>query len=93
MRNASTITEADILAEIIAPNRPGFGPELAQSILALKFSKSATTKIRGLLRKTNRGTVSAAERLALEKYLRVGQFLDLLQAKARVSLRRAANGS
>ncbi len=31
--------------------------------------------------------ISLPERIELEKYLHVGQFLNLLQAKARVSLR------
>jgi hypothetical protein len=34
----------------------------------------------------NHGTISASERLTLDKYLRVGQFLDLVHAKARLSL-------
>ena len=34
----------------------------------------------------NKGTISESERATLDKYLRVGQFLDLMQAKARLSL-------
>ena len=50
-------------------------------------NRAMTTKrIRQLLQKNNRGTISAAERLTLEKYLRVGQLLDLLHAKAKLSL-------
>ena len=71
------ITEAQILAEVIGPNRPDLPPETAQSILSLKFSPGATKDIRRLLRKNNRGTITADERVVLEKYLRVGQFLDL----------------
>jgi hypothetical protein len=43
--------------------------------------------MRLLLRKNNRGAITAGERVALERYLRVGRFLNLLQAKARLSLR------
>ena len=46
-----------------------------------------------MLRKNNRGTISGDERMILEKYLRVGYLIDLLQidllqAKARLSLKR-----
>lgn len=85
------LSEADILADIISPDRPGFSPEVARSILALKFSKQATSQIRRLLRENNRGAITANERVALEKYLRVGQFLDLLRAKAKLSLRRSSD--
>ena len=36
--------------------------------------------------KNSKGTITDAERAEMEKYLRVGTFLDLIQAKARVSL-------
>jgi hypothetical protein len=90
MSKITTITEADILAEIIDPDHAGLNSEAARSFLDFKFSKEANKRIRQLLRKNNRGAITAAERAALEKYLRVGQFLDLLQAKARLSLQEAS---
>lgn len=82
------MTEADILSELVAPNQPGFSPELARAILELHFTKQAAKRIQTLLAKSNRGAISEAERSVLDKYLRVGQFLDLMQAKARLSLDR-----
>jgi hypothetical protein len=61
-------------------------PAGARSLLALKCPTSDTRRIRSLLRKNDAGKITAEERLTLEKYLQVGQFLDLLPAKARVSL-------
>lgn len=86
MSNASAITEADILEQVVTPDQPGFSQEAAKSILALRFSEAAHERIRGLLDANNRGTLSPADQAELDKYLRVGQFLDLLQAKARLSL-------
>jgi hypothetical protein len=91
MPRISTITEADILAEVVAPHQPNLSAHVARSILDLKFSKAATKQIRELLRKNNRGIITAEERVTLEKYLRVGQFLDLLQAKAKLSLEQPAD--
>jgi hypothetical protein len=87
MANPTVLTEADILSEIVAPNQPGICPEFARSILELRFSDQATKRIRKLLDKNNKGTITEAERSVLEKYLRVGQFLDLMQAKANLSLK------
>jgi hypothetical protein len=42
-------------------------------------------------RRKNAGTITAAEESDLHKYLRVGQFLDLMQAKARLSLKSPAS--
>jgi hypothetical protein len=89
MAQTPAITEADILSEVVAPDQPGLPPESARSILGLRFTPRATLRIRDLLDKNNKGTVTDEERLELERYLRVGSFLDLLQAKARVSLRQS----
>ena len=83
---ATTTTEIDILAQVVAPEEPSLQAELARSVLEMKFNDDAQATIRELLDKNNRGTIAADERLLLDKYLRVGQFIDLLQAKARLTL-------
>jgi hypothetical protein len=82
---SSTVTEADILAEIIAPDKPGLDPDAARAILRLQFNNHARERIRQVLDANNRGKISDAEHAELQKYLRVGQFIDLMQAKARLS--------
>ena len=88
MASASTrtLTEADILEKVVAPNVADLTPAAARSLLGFKFDASTTKRIRQLVQKNNRGTISADERIDLEKFLRVGQFLDLVHAKARLSL-------
>lgn len=87
MASHATITEADILDRIVCPQVADLHPEAARSFLQFTFDRETTQHIRQLLRKNNRGTISTDERLMLEKYLRVGQFLDLLHAKAKLSIR------
>jgi hypothetical protein len=87
MTNTSnTITEADILEQVVLPGQPGFSPELAQAILGLRFGPSAVTRMTELAEKNNQGTLSETERAEMGKYLRVGNFLNLIQAKAHVSV-------
>jgi hypothetical protein len=81
------VTEAEILREIIVPGRSDLDAAAANSILSLGFSPRTKSKIRSLLQANNRGAISATQRVELEKYLRVGQLVDLLHAKARLSLR------
>ncbi|MBM3970830.1 MAG: hypothetical protein FJ302_13380 [Planctomycetes bacterium] len=91
MSTQATLTEADILTELVEPNRPTISPQLAEELLSLRFKDEATSRIRDLLQKNNAGTITSAEKATLENYLRVGEFLDLMQAKARITLHQ--NGS
>lgn len=86
MVRTTTISVADILEHVVCPENGRLLPDAARAILELKFDGAATKRIRQLLHKNNRGTISAQERITLEKFLRVGKLIDLLQAKARLSL-------
>jgi hypothetical protein len=77
----------------VAPEEPGLSEELARSILGMRFTDEAQATIRSLLDKNNQGRLTELERDALQRYLRVGQFIDLLQAKARLSLQSTSRGA
>jgi hypothetical protein len=87
MTKSTPTTDADILAEIIGPDEPTLPVDVARCMLELRFSDRASRRIEKLLGKNSRGEIGIQERFELEKYLRVGQFLDLLHAKARLSLK------
>ena len=91
MNTEAALTEADILTEVVEPNRATLSPQLAEELLSLHFNDKATDRIRELLQKNNIGIITPTEKTTLEKYLRVGEFLDLMQAKARLTLHQ--NGS
>jgi hypothetical protein len=80
------ITEAHILEQVIRPDQPGMSPEFARAILDLHFDPSAVSRMNELAEKNRQGTLTQAERQVMEMYLRVGNFLNLMQAKARLSL-------
>jgi len=82
----SPITPTEILDEVIQPIEPSFAPDFARVVLKLQLSEAAQQRIRDLLQRNNAGTLQTAEKAALENYLLVGQFIDLLQARARASL-------
>lgn len=86
MADAPTITESDILADIIAPDQGNLTPEVARSVLCWKFTDRALGRMNDLADRNRKGTISAEERQDLEKYLRVGSLINIVQAKARLSL-------
>jgi hypothetical protein len=86
MRSRTLNTEAEILADIINPEKGELSRAAAESVLDLRFSRGTEARIRTLLRANNAGRISDQERTELERFLRVGQLIDLLQAKARASL-------
>lgn len=84
------LTEADILTQVVAPGKPDLPPEVARSILKMRFNDEASKRMQELMDKNNQGTISESETAEMDKYLRVGTFLDLIQAKAHLSLKHAS---
>jgi hypothetical protein len=87
----SSMTEAEILTKVVRPTKGDLSVAAARSFLGLRFDAATTKSIRRLLEKNGRGTISSVEQLTLERFLRVGQFLDLLHAKAKLSLKRSGD--
>jgi hypothetical protein len=71
---------------VFSPDEGDFSAEAARALLNLRFSDQMKNRIRQLLAANNREEISDLEKGDLDKFFRVGQLLDLLQAKARISL-------
>jgi hypothetical protein len=80
------VTEADVLNELVTGEQPGFSMEAARALLSVRFSPAAINRMNELAEKNRQGTLSGADQAVLEKYLRVGHFLNVVQAQARVCL-------
>jgi len=77
-------SEVSILNRILRPNTPTFSPEAAQDILALDFDQADKDRMRQLSAKARAGTLTAKEE---GKYELVGHLLNIMQSKARRSLK------
>lgn len=86
----ATVTEADVLERLVAPEGGGMPSETARAILELRFDDRAIDRMNRLAERNRSGDLAEAEAAEFEAYRRVGNFLNLLQAKARASLRAAA---
>jgi hypothetical protein len=83
---ATPDTESEILEQVIDPGSNGMTPEAAQALLRFQFSPAAITRMNELAEKNRQGSIAPSERALLERYLRVGNFLNLIHAKARCAL-------
>jgi len=87
MNSTATTNEAEILARVIAPEDPTLPPDTARLVLTFDFGKAGRERMNLLAEKARAGTLTAEERAEIDCYERVGHFLSLLRAKARISLR------
>jgi len=84
----SIVSESEILSRVVEPAAADLSPDAARAILGLKFNEDAMHRIDVLAKKNRLELLSDDEREEFAKYLRVGNFLNLWQSKARASLAR-----
>lgn len=80
-------SEAAILDRIVQPDQPFFSPEAAQGILALDFNETDKERMHLLSAKAREGMLTPEEQATVNSYERVGHLLNILQSKARLSLK------
>jgi hypothetical protein len=89
----STIATSDhgseILVRTIKPAEGGMSAEAAREILHFKLSNDDRDRVNQLAAKAREGTLKPDERSELDDYERVTALLELMQSKARVSLKQA----
>lgn len=85
--------EAAIWNRTIQPENGNLAPEAARALLELKLPPEDVERVNQLSAQAGEGTLTEDESRELDNYLNVGRALELLKAKARYSLRRAAGPS
>jgi hypothetical protein len=87
MAASDDTSEVSILNRILRPDAPTFSHEVAREILALDFDQADKDRMRQLSAKARAGTLSAEEDAEAGKYELVGHLLNILQSRARRSLK------
>jgi len=67
-------------------------PETARKLVKLRFDAEAQARIDRLADKCNEGELTDEERREYEAYVHIIDFIAILQAKARILLKRSPNG-
>lgn len=82
--------ESAILTRAIKPRRKTFSPQVAKALLQMKLDDQDCDRLHQLAQKNQAGHLSEDESQELQSYLNVGMLLDLLQAKARASIKKTS---
>lgn len=84
-----TNNEVEIWAGVINPDQSDMPEPAATTVLGWTFNEESKQRMELLAARNGQGTLSDSEREELEAYVNVGQVIAILQAKARLSLKRA----
>jgi len=85
MKNNQSVSVLDRLLE---PITRCLNPESARALVELRADPVAQARIAELAEKCNQGEITPEERQEYETYVRVGNIIAILQAKARLLLRK-----
>ena len=83
--------EASILSRAIDPDTGAWTPSIAHGILSLTLSPADKQRMNELAAKSQDGSLAADEQLEIESFRQACRLLDLMKAKARLSLKNAGN--
>ena len=92
MNRSIVSQETEILSRVVGPENPSFTPEVARSILKLRFSDADSDRMNTLAARARQGALSEEEESQLHAYLFVGAMVDLMHSKARLSLKQSGSG-
>jgi hypothetical protein len=80
---------AEILARIIRPEQGRMTPEAAREILEYKLPPDDCQRVNALAAKAREGKLTDDQRATLDEYERVTALVEVMQSKARLSLKQA----
>ncbi len=86
---ATTDCGVEILARVIQPAEAGLSLDAARSILEFRLAPADCERVDRLAAKARQGMLTAEERAELSEYEHVTALLELMQSKARRSLKNA----
>ena len=79
----------EILTRTIQPAEGNLPVEAARSLLSFRLAQTDWERVNNLAAKARSGTLTPEERAELDEYERITCLLELLQSKARLSLKHA----
>jgi hypothetical protein len=80
---------AEILARIFSAGQGGMLAQAAREILGFNLPQPDRNRVNELAAKARQGSLDSDERKELDDYERVTAMLELMQSRARLSLKRA----
>lgn len=87
--NSATTTEAGILSRVMQPGTGGWDKAAARAILNFSFSADDRARMHVLLEKAKADALDEAEQQEMRNFQTAGRTLELMKARARISLQQA----
>jgi hypothetical protein len=85
-------SEVSILNRMLRPETPMISPEAARDILGWDFDQADKDRMRQLSAKARQGTLTVEEDAEAGRYELIGHLLNIMQSKARRSLKSSGGG-
>ncbi len=86
-------TKNGILNRLLDPVSTSLNEEAARKLIGLKADRRVRARVQALARRCNEGKLTPDERSEYESYVMAGEFIAVLQAKARMRLTRLGRGA
>ena len=84
-----TTKEIDIWTSVISPDKRDMSSAEAAAVLRWQFNDEAKQRMEELATRNGQGVLTETEKEELQAYVHVGQVIAILQAKAKLSLKRS----
>ena len=79
-------SDAEIFSRVVSPDRPDLTEDVAKTFLTFSFTNEDRARMSELAEKARQGTLSPQEVRLIDSYIRMGNLVSLIKAKARLSL-------
>lgn len=89
MSATPSIDAAGAVERLVCPESSDFPVSTAKAILELRFDERDRERMHDLAVRNQRGILTSDESRELDMYVNLGLLIDILRAKARLSLKRA----
>lgn len=87
MATGTQVNEITIFGRLIESGEGGLSPQAARYILSIGFGPEERERMHLLAQKAQEGTLTAAEKIEIDGYERVGTLLSIWKSKARKALK------
>lgn len=78
----------DVISRVVRLGRERMSPSAAREILSWRFTNADQRRISHLLEKNQEGEITPTEHEELREYVLLGEFIDILQAKAELATKK-----
>jgi len=85
------LIQPDLMSRLVSPQSAGWQRSVAEAVISLQFSDEDQERATELAKKNSEGTITPEEKQEMEQFMLFGRFIELMQSRARLSLKQSQN--